>query len=222
MAIAETDNYDTAVSHCTLLPKHTNRMHQNVCWPMHRHLFVFALGCAFLLLYIMFTESQSCICQLTKEATIFDSALHSNRIMKEMTFKDLKRFAQSEFTAPPTATKEHKAEITKGLTALSDAGVNTPDDAKPFDSLHGAIADQFNEHLNTHHLMAVCCEKMKQTFSQSSFVSLQISGKLPKCECFCICRLQMQKTCLCCLNLDSCRTRTSHQLSRLIICFKRA
>ena len=120
----------------------------------------------------MFTESQSCIYQLTKEATIFDSALHSNRIMKEITFADLKRFAQSDFTAPPNATKEHKAEITKGFTALSDAGVNTPDDAKPFDSLHGAIADPFDKHLDAHHLMAVCCDKMKQTFSQSSFVSL--------------------------------------------------
>ena len=39
---------------------------------------------------------------------------------------------------------------------------------------------------------------------------------------FCICRLIANKTCLCCLNLDSCRIRTSHQLSRLIICFKRA
>lgn len=91
--------------------------------------------------------------------------------MKEMTFDDLQTFSETELPVCPNATKERKAQITKALSDLSESGLLLGD-TKPFDSKLGNVADQFSANLNTHHLMAVCCAKMKQIFSQNAFVSL--------------------------------------------------
>ena len=98
--------------------------------------------------------------------------------MKETTFADLKAFAAAEPSKSVNATKEHKDEITAALAAMLEAGINVPDDAKPFDSELGQVAAQFRDYLKPSHLMAICDVKMKQTFSQSSFVSPSCAAQM--------------------------------------------
>ena len=98
--------------------------------------------------------------------------------MKETTFADLKAFVAAEPSKSVNATKEHKDEITTALAAMLEAGINVPDDAKPFDSELGQVAKQFRDYLKPSHLMAICDVKMKQTFSQSSFVSPSCAAQM--------------------------------------------
>jgi hypothetical protein len=104
--------------------------------------------------------------------------LHANRIVKETTFADLKAFVAAEPSKSVNATKEHKDEITVALAAMLEAGINVPDDAKPFDSERGEVAAQFREYLKRSHLIAICDVKMKKTFSQSSFVSASYAAQM--------------------------------------------
>ena len=98
--------------------------------------------------------------------------------MKETTFADLKAFVAAEPSKSVNATKEHKDEITTALSATLEAGINMPDGAKPFDSELGQVAEQFRDYLKPSHLMAICDVKMKQTFSQSSFVSPSCAAQM--------------------------------------------
>ena len=98
--------------------------------------------------------------------------------MKETTVADLKAFAAAEPVKSTNATKEHKGEITTALAAMFEAGIKVPDDAKPFDSEFGQIAAQFRDYLKPSHLMAICDVKMKQTFSQSAFVSPSCAAQM--------------------------------------------
>jgi hypothetical protein len=104
--------------------------------------------------------------------------LHASRIVKETTFADLKAFVAAEPSKSANATKEHKDEITAALAAMSEAGTNVPDDAKPFDPECGEVAEQFRDYLKRSHLIAICDVKMKQTFSQSSFVSASYAAQM--------------------------------------------
>lgn len=121
--------------------------------------------------------------QLTKEATIFDSSLHANRIAKDMTFEDLTDFGSAECpeACGPNSTKEHYSYIRAALKTLQASTV--PIHTKLFDSTLGEVAEPFREHIARSHLRAVCCVKMKLIFSQSAFVS-QICDVPSKCECF--------------------------------------
>ena len=87
------------------------------------------------------------------------------------------------------ATKEHRDEITTALVAVLEAGINVRNDVKPFDSELGQVAERFRDYLKPSHLMAICDVKMKQTFSQSTFVSRSYAVKM---WMFCIC-LQVNK-----------------------------
>ena len=98
--------------------------------------------------------------------------------MKETTVADLKAFAAAEPVKSINATKEHKVEITAALAAMLEAGIKVPDDAKPFDSEFGQVAAQFRDYLKPSHLMAICDVKMKQTFSQSTFVSPSCAAQM--------------------------------------------
>ena len=98
--------------------------------------------------------------------------------MKETTVADLKAFAAAELVKSINATKEHKGEITAALAAMLEAGIKVPDDAKPFDSEFGQVAAQFSDYLKPSHLMAICDVKMKQTFSQSTFVSPSCAAQM--------------------------------------------
>jgi hypothetical protein len=104
--------------------------------------------------------------------------LHANRIVKETTVADLKAFAAAEPVKSINATKEHKGEITAALAAMLEAGIKVPDDAKPFDSEFGQVATEFCGYLKPSHLMAICDVKMKQTFSQSAFVSPSCAAQM--------------------------------------------
>ena len=104
--------------------------------------------------------------------------MHANRIVKETTVADLKAFAAAEPVKSTNATKEHKGEITAALAAMSEAGIKLPDDAKPFDSEFGQVATEFRDYLKLSHLMAICDVKMKQTFSQSIFVSPSCAAQM--------------------------------------------
>jgi hypothetical protein len=104
--------------------------------------------------------------------------LHANRIVKETTFADLKAFAAAEPLKSLNATKEHKDEITTALTSMLEAGINMADDAKPFDSEFGQVSAEFHDYLKPSHLMAICDVKMKQTFSQSTFVSPSCAAQM--------------------------------------------
>ena len=77
-----------------------------------------------------------------------------------------------------TAIKEHKDEITTALTSMLEAGINMADDANPFDSEFGQVATEFRDYLKLSHLMAICDVKMKQTFSQSIFVSPSCAAQM--------------------------------------------
>lgn len=98
--------------------------------------------------------------------------------MKETTVADLKAFAAAEPVKSINATKEHKVEIKAALAAMLEAGIKVPDDAKPFDSEFGQVATEFCGYLKPSHLMAICDVKMKQTFSQSTFVSPSCAAQM--------------------------------------------
>ena len=98
--------------------------------------------------------------------------------MKETTFADLKAFAAAEPSKSINATKDHKDEITTALAAMFEAGIKVPGDAKPFDSEFGQISAEFHDYLKPSHLMAICDVKMKQTFSQSTFVSPSCAAQM--------------------------------------------
>ena len=77
-----------------------------------------------------------------------------------MTFGNLRIFATTEPSKYVNATKEQKDEIIAALAAISQAGIDVPDDARPFDSEVGQIAKQFRDYLKSGHLMAICGVKM--------------------------------------------------------------